>query len=287
MSNKVCVILNYCDSKKCSDLVAKNLEDDFFDYTVIVDNNSPDNSREVLEPLAGDKVIFLETNENRGFAAGNNYGIRYALNNLDPKYILCMGADIIVERDALDKCYSIMESHNDIACISPIMLDWKKNVDKDFAWKMQTFKECLNFTIHLTRRKGKFKTYVPTDDTKEFVYADVVRGSFMFFRADVLEKIDMFDEKTFLFYEENIICKKISDAGYKVAFVPNATYIHNHVLVDTRSKIKYKASLKSAYYYLVKYQHINIFKRLTYKMFCMLGRIEYGIGSIFKKRRKG
>ena len=280
----VCVLLNYCDKNNCVNIINKGLADGFFDHYIIVDNNSPDNSFEELKKLGNDTITVIKAKENKGFASGNNIGIAYAIKNLNPRYIVCLGTDVIVEKKALEKCYSVLEKNDNLACVSPMMLDRDKNIDSDFAWDFQTFSDCLKFNLYLTRKKNNYKKHKIIDYSKELVLCDVIRGSFMFFKADILERIGMFDEHTFLFYEENIICKKISDISYNVGFITTDTYIHNHIQHDTRSKQKYRESMKSAYYYLVKYQHIGFIKRVIFKLTSSLGKMEYFLFSKLKKK---
>jgi len=49
------------------------------------------------------KLIILETDENMGFAEGNNIAIRYALNNLHPEYILTLNNDIEVKNNFIEE----------------------------------------------------------------------------------------------------------------------------------------------------------------------------------------
>ncbi len=284
--NNVAILLNYADWRNVKKLALQFSENSFFSHIVIVDNASPDDSVVNLEDLESERIILIKEKENRGFAAGNNAGIKYALDFLNPKYIICIGADIIVENSVLEKAYSVMEKNQNIGLISPCMLNWKLEIDPDFAWQFQTYKQCLSYMFYLLRKKNKYKKYTKIDYTKELVYTDVVRGSFMFFRANVLKECQMFDEHTFLFYEENIICKKIKNLKYDVAVLANETYIHNHVLVDKRNRMKFKASLKSAYYYLCNYMQINFLQKMIYKFLSFFSILEYTIFSRFKKRKK-
>ena len=50
----------------------------------------------------------------------------------------------------------------------------------------------------------------------EIMEVDYIRGSFMFFRAAALEEAGYFDDHTFLYFEEPIVCTRLNRKGYRV-----------------------------------------------------------------------
>ena len=49
------------------------------------------------------KLIMIKNEKNYGFAKGNNIGMKFALNTLNPEYILLLNNDTAVEPDFLTK----------------------------------------------------------------------------------------------------------------------------------------------------------------------------------------
>ena len=86
----------------------------------VIDNNSPNESARVLEEQS--RIIgytFFANERNTGYAAGNNIGIRYGINNgFDYSWIL--NNDVIL-RDAnvLTEMIRIAEANKQIACVGP------------------------------------------------------------------------------------------------------------------------------------------------------------------------
>ena len=72
-------------------------------------------------------------------------------------------------------------------------------------------------------------------DSKDVVDVDCLAGSFFIIRNKVFEEIGFFDEKTFLYFEEDIIGKKISEKGYKVAVLNNCKFQHMEAVSVKRS----------------------------------------------------
>ena len=78
-----CIILNYNDAETTRKLVQKIREYTAFQYIVVVDNRSNDNSFTVLKELESEKVKVIETDRNGGYGYGNNEGIKYAYYELE------------------------------------------------------------------------------------------------------------------------------------------------------------------------------------------------------------
>ncbi|MCY1276989.1 rhamnosyltransferase [compost metagenome] len=81
----IAVLLNYKTPHatiNCANSIAKHCK--LLDHIIIVDNNSEDESHEILESYAKEKssIKFLQNHTNNGYAGGNNFAIRWALDNL-------------------------------------------------------------------------------------------------------------------------------------------------------------------------------------------------------------
>ena len=102
------IILNYNGQdviKKCLASVFKNEYADF--EVVVVDNNSTDGSLEAAKNNFS-KAHFIKNEANLGFSAGNNVGIRFALERM-AKYVLLLNNDTEVEKDFLEKLVAVAE----------------------------------------------------------------------------------------------------------------------------------------------------------------------------------
>ena len=103
------VILNYNGKdvlKKCLLSVFRNDYPNF--EIVLVDNNSTDGSFEMAKSDFS-KPSFIKNQENLGYAAGCNVGIRFALERM-ADYILLLNNDVEVEKDFLTRLVKVAES---------------------------------------------------------------------------------------------------------------------------------------------------------------------------------
>ena len=116
------VILNY----STYDYSIKLIQDikmhlDYPDYRILViDNCSPNESPKVLEEKKSElDYLFIPNNDNRGYAAGNNIGIRYAIRN-GYKYTWILNNDVILrEPYLLSTLVGKMERNANIGCVGP------------------------------------------------------------------------------------------------------------------------------------------------------------------------
>jgi GT2 family glycosyltransferase len=84
-------------------------------------------------------------------------------------------------------------------------------------------------------------------------------GCAMMFRSRTFAEVGLFDEQTFLYYEEFIMGEKLKRAGLITYYVPDAEVYHLHGA--TTAKItpaqKYIYAVKSQKYYLMHYKRIG------------------------------
>ena len=132
------VILNYNSSKLILKLL-KDLEDiKEVKKIIIVDNNSQDDSVETLRKIINEKIILIENDENRGYSAGNNIGIKYLIKNFrEIEYITILNPDIeISNKNIFIILKSFLEKNKEAGIIAPLMFlngKYQKNLS---SWKV-------------------------------------------------------------------------------------------------------------------------------------------------------
>lgn len=264
------VVLNYNDKKTTVEFVKKIEQYKVIDKIMLVDNCSTDNSFDEFLNLKSDKIDAIKTGENKGYAYGNNYGIKNLKEKYD--YIIISNSDIKIEEKSIKKCIDIMEKDKKIGISAPTMYLKNGKLKKRHCWKERTFlRELINTSILLRilfypiYKKGQYKL----DFSKEYQEVDCITGSFLIFRELCLKEVNLFDENTFLYYEEDIICKKIKEKGYKIVNVNSASYIHTEsksISKELNLFQRKKILRKSQKYYLKKYQNIKKWQEILLKI---------------------
>lgn len=271
MSKVGMIILNYNDYETTNKYIKKIKNYNVLNKIVIVDNNSSDNSFEELEKLKNEKISVIQTKENKGYAYGNNYGIKYLNDNYDVDYIIISNPDIIVEEETIERLKKDLDNNNDISMISPVI----KQLDEiKRGWRLPEIKDEILSNINYYQRKVVKKLEYDDSKYKEnLTKVDVVSGCFFMIRKDILDLVGYFDESTFLYYEENIL-------GYKLKNIDKKTFVDNEVSVvhdlsisvdkSFNSIKKYKILKESQKYYVKNYLKANIFDMillgLTYRV---------------------
>lgn len=253
------VILNYNDSNTVIKLLNKIDKYKLISNIVVVDNCSTDTSYEKLKCLDIDRYEVIKTSKNKGYAYGNNFGSQYIMDKYDVDYIIIANPDVQFEEDLLEKIINYFQIYNDYSLLSAIAINGKGETQKSY-WKMPgIIEDVLECTIVYRKLKKIINCReLKNDDIIKEV--EVVLGSFFVIKSSILKKIGFLDEGTFLFYEENILGKKLKNENKKLGVIMNMTYIHNHsTTIRKAMKIveSHKIYLESKMYYEKKYNNIN------------------------------
>lgn len=273
------VILNYNDSENTSLILEDIKKYKVLDKIIIVDNKSTDDSLEKLKKFENEKIKIVESKENRGYAAGNNVGIKYLIENYDIENIIISNPDIIVREKDIKELIKDLEN-NDISVIAPRVRE-PNSISR--GWKLPTFISELISNIPFIRKyEQSILNYKEEDYSTKLTKVDVVKGCFFIIKKEALEKINYFDENTFLYYEEIIMGKKLKELNLN-------TYVDNqveviHALSQSVDKSikriqKFKILKESQYYYEKYINKMNIFKigvlRIFYYIYLLGLELEY------------
>jgi GT2 family glycosyltransferase len=257
------VILNYNDSKTTSEMLDVIKSFKILDHIVVVDNNSSDNSLEVLEKYKSKKIDIVVNKENKGYAYGNNVGIRYLRDTYKCDYVFISNPDIIVDENTFEV---LIDDFKKVDVVAPTIKQFGEEIK---GWKLPNFKKEIN-TITSNRL---YKNECVYDDAYYKVglnEVEVVSGCFFGIKDSVLKLIGDFDEGTFLYFEENILGYKLKSKDIKTYVDTSVDVIHNlSVSVDKNVKKtrKYKILMDSLFYYEKNIINSNIFRRVVLRLF--------------------
>ena len=256
------VILNYNDSVTTIELIERIKEYYVLDTIVVVDNNSTDNSYEMLKKYENEKIKIIKTQENKGYGYGNNVGAKY-LSDKGMDYIIISNPDIIFKEDDIINLCSSFELVNNIAVVAPTINE-HGNLSKGWKFKGPIWDSFCNIN-YIGRFFKKKQLYSEKHYQGKYSKVDIVSGCFFIIKKDVFEKIGYFDENTFLYYEENILAKKIKNIGMEIIVRNDVEIIHNHSISinKTYDKLnKFKILAESQRYYHKRYNDAGKLKML-------------------------
>jgi GT2 family glycosyltransferase len=252
------VILNYLTYEKTIDCVESIIHTATVDYRIyIVDNGSSNNAYEKLSrTYQGDnRIDVISTGENLGYARGNNIAIRKALED-GCEYALISNNDILYEPDTIDTLHKKIADNN-CFMVGPRIMKPDHSLQETAYTKLPGF---WDYVLHDTFLGVWFKrkNFMPAKDTN----VKWLHGSCFIVDIRLFHQIGLFDENTFLYYEEYIVAQKAIRSDYQLLFTPEVSVLHFHGA--TTKKISVFAvieNVKSEMYYLRKYARWNVFRR--------------------------
>jgi len=234
------IILNYNSFfwlKKCLSSLEENYlnKTKFPVKTIVVDNNSHDQSKEMIKnEFKWTKLIELD--ENKGFSAGNNVALKQA----ESEYVMLLNSDTEFISDSnLDILIDFMDSHPNAGIISPKLilsngkLDWASHRGEPTPWASLTYFLGLEKLFPTCKLFSQYhQKYL---DLTQVHQVDACSGAAMLLRTSYMKQVGLLDERFFMYAEDLDWCKRFREANYQVWYNPNVEVIHH----------KYKSGIKT------------------------------------------
>lgn len=204
----------------------------------VVDNNSVDGSVKMVEEKFPE-VIILANKDNKGFSKANNQAIRISKG----EYVLLLNPDTIVEDDTFSKVINFMDEHPDAGGLGVQMIDGKGRFLPESKRGLPKPDVAFYKIFGLSRLFPKSKifgqyhlTYL---DKRKTHQVDVLSGAFMLLRRTALDKAGLLDETFFMYGEDIDLSYRLTQAGYKNYYYPEARIIHYKGESTKKTSINY------------------------------------------------
>src|SRR5947209_6259364 len=206
---------------------------------IVVDNASADGSADMVQ-AEFPQVVLVRNQQNAGFSRANNQGISMATR----KYILLLNSDTIVHGGALNVMAEFLNRERAAGAVTckllnadgsiqasisnrpgPVLLIWRllgvsRLVSGDRARKI--FARTAGLFMGKTVR-GYLKPYSAGDTPIE---VGNISGDCLMMRREVLEQVGLLDEGFFMYFEDMDYCLRISQAGWKLFYLPQGEIVH-------------------------------------------------------------
>ncbi len=233
MNEKLAVIiLNYYSYKDTLNLIKSIDKYDPGLCIIVVDNSCDNTERQKLSPIK-ERCILIFLDENGGYAAGNNAGIKKAVELGYDTFLIANSDTYLASSNAISDCYIYMKK-NDIGILGPRMVN---EAGEDVSG-------CIDVDKY-----GRTKHYY----TDEIRACKCLTGAFIFIDKKVIDKIGFIREFYFLYREETDYCVRAYENNVKIVYYPHISIVHKEAA--TTKKI-------ADYYY---HRNMFIFSREIYK----------------------
>ena len=209
------ITINYNGLKDTCELIESLPADDESLEVIVVDNASTQDEASGIENRFP-HVMVIRSDENLGFAGGNNLGIQAAHG----KYLFFLNNDTIIHQpSAISHLIKRLESSDEIGIVSPkIRFSWNNQSIQYAGYTPLSSITLRNKPIGCGEDDhGQYDTAHPTP------YA---HGAAMMVKREVIEQAGMIPECYFLYYEELDWSVMIRRAGYEIWYEPACTVYH-------------------------------------------------------------
>lgn len=190
---------------------------------IVIDSGSVDGTPDAIERQFPE--VRVERSENRGFAAGNNVGLRRARG----RYVLLLNPDVEIVTGSLTALVEAMDRRPEVGLASVI----QRRSDGGLHHSIRRFPSFLRdvgealFAAH-----WPILTTFQELETREDRYqreqsVDWAVGAFLIARRSAIETVGPMDDGFFLYSEEVDWCYRFRRAGWDVRHLPSMTIIHH------------------------------------------------------------
>lgn len=216
----------------------------------LIDNSPNRNAADVLMSKAN--VEYIHAGANLGFGKGHNIALRYAKEQSD--YHLILNADVDFDPKVLEDMIAYMARNVQIGLLAPKVLNPDGTLQHT-ARLLPTpfylfFRRFVPLELIKERMNQKFE--LKGYDIHEPVEIPFFIGCFLLLRTTVLEKVEGYDPRYFMYMEDIDLVRRIY-AHYKTIYYPLCSITHKHGKGSYNNKKLLKYHLRSSVQYFNKW----------------------------------
>ena len=186
---------------------------------IVVDNHSNISPKSTIERIYPN-VRVIVSGVNRGFAGGNNLGIKISKGD----FLFFINNDAVLTKGAVKKILNSFQNAPTVGVVSPLICYYPQSIQQSEdviqyagATNVNPFTGRNTIMGEGKKNRGQYRQSKPT------FYA---HGAAMVVKRAIMEKVGLMSEFYFLYYEELDWCERVRKAGYTILFEPNAKIYH-------------------------------------------------------------
>ncbi|WP_159722067.1 glycosyltransferase [Enterococcus sp. CSURQ0835] len=193
----------------------------------IFDNHSDEEYRKRLKEYA--TIPFVEVvfhPANKGFGFGHNQNLLTA----SERYGIIFNPDILLKEEVITKLVLLLKLHPECSMVAPKILNQDGSTQYLIRQRLSVFDYALRFIPFkfvkkmFAKRLARFECRDLPDDRDSYVR--MISGSFMVVDLAAFRELDGFDERYFMYFEDNDLCFKMEAAGHKILYTPRYQVTH-------------------------------------------------------------
>lgn len=180
---------------------------------IVVDNGASVDAARLEADFSGLTVV--RPGANKGFAGGCNLGMTQAMKE-GAAYCLLLNPDTRAETDFVAPLRAVMERYPDVGAASPTVLE--DSPDRSVTNGGGVINWWAGSPKGVKGRRLRA--------TGPYVDVPFVTGAAMLIRMEAVRAAGPMDERYFLYFEDSDYCQAIRQAGWTIAYLPDAEVLH-------------------------------------------------------------
>lgn len=233
MNTVVIIVVHYNaekDTLECLDSL-RDISHVGFSFKVLVVDNASKQPLQLPKRFP-DEFEVIRSEANLGFTGGNNLGIWYAKEHIQPEYICLLNNDTTVEPTFLEKLYTYLQDHVEVGMVSP-KIYFSKNREFHNSYSSQEKGQVLWFAGGVVDWANLDAFHVGVDEIDRGQFdqisdTDFNTGCCVLMPSSVLERVGTLDKKYFLYLEDVDLSLRVAKAGYQLKYVPSSVIWHKN-----------------------------------------------------------
>lgn len=194
---------------------------------IVVDNASQDKTRSLLKNFSvqTDFVKIILNDDNKGYTLANNQGIKIAKG----EFVLLLNPDTKITEGALERMIEFLLVTSNAGAIAPQLLNEDYTIQKSCRtfptyWDMFCELFLLSKIFPMSNIFARWK--MNYFNHNELAEVQQPMAAALMIKKNVMDKVNGFDERYKMFFNDVDLCKSIVDAGYKIYFYPDSKVFH-------------------------------------------------------------
>jgi GT2 family glycosyltransferase len=192
---------------------------------LVVDNASFDGCDDMIREEFP-SVRFIQSQENLGFARGNNLGFEHSTG----EGLLFLNPDTEVVGAALEDMVVLLKALPDAGAMGPKLLNSDLSIQTSCLQSFPTTDHQVldaEYLRQLFPRWSLWGNRTLFEGTRRPVPVEGISGACLLVKRSVFERVGGFTPDYFMYAEDMDLCYKIHKAGWKNYYVPCATVVHH------------------------------------------------------------
>ena len=218
---------------------------------ILIDNSPTDYLKDVI---SDSRILYFHRPDNPGFGAAHNIAFNISIKE-KVKYHFIINPDIHFDKFVMHEIIKYCEQNQNVGAVMPkvVFPDGRiqrlaKLIPSPLEYFARRFIP-ITYLKKIINNRYELKNY----DYSYILDAPFLSGCFLCFRTDVIEQIKGFDERIFLYFEDNDICRKILNEGTRTIVYPFVYVTHDHVVKSFFNLKNIMIYFKSGIFYFNKW----------------------------------